>query len=51
MYGFDFSYISVVKGEFSPLAETLRFTLLMRWGGLEAINANAEPPSEETQQN
>jgi len=49
MYGFDFSYISVVKGEFSPLAETLRFTLLMRWGGLEAINASTEPETEKTE--
>jgi len=47
MYGFDFSYISVVKGDFSPLAETLRFTLLMRWGGLESINANAEPETKD----
>ncbi|MBM4165434.1 MAG: PorV/PorQ family protein [Ignavibacteria bacterium] len=46
MYGFDFSYISVVKGEFSPLAETLRFTLLMKWGGLEAINASTEQEPE-----
>ena len=36
MYGFDFSYIttSMFKdGETHPLADTLRFTLLIGWGG------------------
>jgi hypothetical protein len=32
MYGFDFSYLSTVE-ENHPLAETLRFTLLIGWGG------------------
>lgn len=31
IYGFDFSYIST-KDETSPLADTLRFTLLVLWG-------------------
>ena len=31
-YGFDFSYISS-KEENSPLSDTLRFTLLILWGG------------------
>lgn len=33
IYGFDFSYISS-KEENSPLSDTLRFTLLIIWGGL-----------------
>lgn len=32
MYGFDFSYLSTEE-ENHPLAETLRFTLLISWGG------------------
>ena len=32
VYGFDFSYLSAIE-ENSPLAETLRFTLLIAWGG------------------
>ena len=32
MYGFDFSYLSTVE-EGHPLAETLRFTLVLSWGG------------------
>lgn len=32
VYGFDFSYLSAIE-ENSPLAETLRFTLLINWGG------------------
>jgi hypothetical protein len=32
IYGFDFSYLSTVE-ENHPLAETLRFTLLINWGG------------------
>ncbi|MBI9072555.1 MAG: type IX secretion system outer membrane channel protein PorV [Melioribacteraceae bacterium] len=39
MYGFDFSYIttSVFKnGENHPLSETLRFTIMIGWGGSEA---------------
>jgi len=32
IYGFDFSYLSTVE-ENHPLAETLRFTLLISWGG------------------
>ncbi|MFI5251374.1 MAG: type IX secretion system outer membrane channel protein PorV [Bacteroidota bacterium] len=31
VYGFDFSYLSAIE-ENSPLAETLRFTLLISWG-------------------
>ncbi len=31
IYGFDFSYISTVGSERSPLDETLRFTLLINW--------------------
>jgi hypothetical protein len=31
-YGFDFSYIST-SDENSPLSDTLRFTLLIIWGG------------------
>jgi hypothetical protein len=34
MYGFDFSYISAP--DVSPLANTLRFSLLIRWGGKES---------------
>lgn len=34
MYGFDFSYLSTEE-ENHPLAETLRFTLLINWGGAE----------------
>jgi hypothetical protein len=34
VYGFDFSYLSAVE-ENAPLAETLRFTLLIAWGGKE----------------
>jgi hypothetical protein len=34
IYGFDFSYISAP--DVSPLANTLRFSLLIRWGGKEA---------------
>ncbi len=32
VYGFDFSYLSTIE-ENAPLAETLRFTLLIAWGG------------------
>ena len=32
MYGFDFSYISAFE-ERHPLGETLRFTLVLAWGG------------------
>ena len=35
VYGFDFSYLSAIE-ENSPLAETLRFTLLINWGGAQA---------------
>jgi hypothetical protein len=34
IYGFDFSYISAPDS--SPLASTLRFSLLIRWGGKES---------------
>ncbi|MBI1806707.1 MAG: type IX secretion system outer membrane channel protein PorV [Ignavibacteria bacterium] len=34
VYGFDFSYLSAIE-ENHPLAETLRFTLLIAWGGKE----------------
>jgi hypothetical protein len=34
IYGFDFSYISAFE-EQHPLSETLRFTLLITWGGLQ----------------
>jgi hypothetical protein len=34
IYGFDFSYLSAVE-ENHPLGETLRFTLLISWGGTE----------------
>lgn len=34
IYGFDFSYLSTVE-ENHPLGETLRFTLLISWGGTE----------------
>ncbi|MBI5022472.1 MAG: type IX secretion system outer membrane channel protein PorV [Ignavibacteriales bacterium] len=32
IYGFDFSYLSAIE-EGHPLSETLRFTLIMSWGG------------------
>ncbi|MBI1804025.1 MAG: type IX secretion system outer membrane channel protein PorV [Ignavibacteriae bacterium] len=32
IYGFDFSYLSTIE-ENNPLGETLRFTLLIAWGG------------------
>jgi len=32
IYGFDFSYLSAIE-ENNPLSETLRFTLLISWGG------------------
>jgi hypothetical protein len=32
IFGFDFSYLSAIE-ENHPLSETLRFTLLIRWGG------------------
>ena len=32
IYGFDFSYLSAIE-ETSPFGETLRFTLLIAWGG------------------
>ena len=32
IFGFDFSYLSAIE-ENHPLGETLRFTLLMSWGG------------------
>ncbi len=32
VYGFDFSYLSAIE-ENHPLSETLRFTLLIAWGG------------------
>lgn len=32
VYGFDFSYLSATDGD-SPLAETLRFSLSIAWGG------------------
>jgi len=32
IYGFDFSYLSAIE-ENHPLSETLRFTLLIAWGG------------------
>lgn len=32
VYGFDFSYIHTIE-ETAPLSETLRFTLLIAWGG------------------
>lgn len=35
IYGFDFSYINTFE-EQHPLGETLRFTLLISWGGIEA---------------
>jgi hypothetical protein len=34
IYGFDFSYLSAIE-ENHPLSETLRFTLLIQWGGEE----------------
>ena len=34
IYGFDFSYLSAIE-ENNPLSETLRFTLLISWGGQE----------------
>ena len=34
IYGFDFSYLSALE-ENHPLSETLRFTLLISWGGEE----------------
>lgn len=32
IFGFDFSYISTIEQQ-NPLGETLRFTLLINWGG------------------
>ncbi|MBI4548843.1 MAG: type IX secretion system outer membrane channel protein PorV [Ignavibacteriae bacterium] len=34
VYGFDFSYLSAIE-ENHPLAETLRFSLLIAWGGTQ----------------
>jgi len=34
VYGFDFSYLSAIE-ENHPLAETLRFSLLIAWGGAQ----------------
>ncbi len=34
IYGFDFSYLSAIE-ENHPLSETLRFTLIISWGGEE----------------
>lgn len=34
IYGADFSYIASTAAENSPLSDTLRFTLLIIWGGL-----------------
>lgn len=34
IYGFDFSYLSAIE-ENNPLSETLRFTLLISWGGAQ----------------
>jgi hypothetical protein len=34
IYGFDFSYLSAIE-ENNPLGETLRFTLLIAWGGTQ----------------
>jgi hypothetical protein len=33
MFGFDFSYISAPEG--TPLSDTMRFTLLIAWGGAQ----------------
>ncbi|MGB9773448.1 MAG: type IX secretion system outer membrane channel protein PorV [Bacteroidota bacterium] len=33
IYGFDFSYIYTTSEEKHPLSDTLRFTLLISWGG------------------
>jgi hypothetical protein len=35
IYGFDFSYLSAIE-ESHPLGETLRFSLLIRWGDAES---------------
>ena len=35
IYGFDFSYLSAIE-ENHPLSETLRFSLLIRWGDAES---------------
>lgn len=34
IYGFDFSYVYTSSDQNSPLSDTLRFTLLILWGGL-----------------
>jgi hypothetical protein len=34
IYGFDFSYIYTASDQNSPLSDTLRFTLLILWGGV-----------------
>ncbi|MDE3057949.1 MAG: type IX secretion system outer membrane channel protein PorV [Bacteroidota bacterium] len=34
IYGFDFSYIYTASDQNSPLSDTLRFTLLILWGGI-----------------
>jgi hypothetical protein len=38
IYGFDFSYISTFEAQ-HPLGETLRFTLLISWGGLSQVTS------------
>jgi hypothetical protein len=45
IYGFDFSYISTSvfeDGENHPLSDTLRFTILVGWGG--AVESNRSLP-------
>lgn len=34
IYGFDFSYVYTASDQNSPLSDTLRFTLLILWGGV-----------------
>ncbi len=39
IFGFDFSYISAAEGH--PLSDTIRFSLLIGWGGSSAISTGA----------
>jgi hypothetical protein len=42
VYGFDFSYISTSEQN-HPLGDTLRFTLLISWGGISAQPTEVTP--------
>lgn len=46
IYGFDFSYISTLGPERSPLDETLRFTLLINWDKGIPDDTNRNPADD-----